>query len=103
MTDQNPAILLRLSIQRALLDEVTDQLWSVTCGLSEKSITIRAYFSGVVTDEERETIQAVGAEVIADFPEGYMIEEHCLSVDDNIEQMLDFWAFRRARRLRADF
>jgi hypothetical protein len=43
-----------------------------------------------------ERIQSVGAEVIADFPEGYMIEESCLSVREHEEEMLNFWAFRRA-------
>jgi hypothetical protein len=31
-------ILLKLSIQQALLREVTDQLVSVTCGLNERNI-----------------------------------------------------------------
>jgi hypothetical protein len=89
-------ILLKLSIQQALLAEVTDRLVSITCGLSERNIKIRAYVSGDVTKEDIERIQFVGTEVIADFPEGYMIEESCLSVRDHEEEMLDFWAFRRA-------
>jgi len=43
-------------------------------------------------------IQFVGAEVIADFPEGYMIDETAVSVDDGEPEMLDFWAFIRAKR-----
>ncbi len=39
-----------------------------------------------------------GAEVIADFPEGYIIEEFCLSIDKHDQEMLDFWAFRRASK-----
>jgi hypothetical protein len=89
-------ISLKLSIQRALLGEVTNRLVSVTCGLSERQIMIRAYVSGIVTEEDIERIQCVGTEVIADFPEGYMIEESCLSVHEHEEEMLDFWAFRRA-------
>ena len=27
-----------------------------------------------------------------------MIEESCLSIEETQEQMLDFWAFRRAER-----
>jgi hypothetical protein len=89
-------ILLKLSIQQALLAEVTERLVSITCGLSERNIKIRAYVSGDVTEEDIERIQFVGTEVIADFPEGYMIEESCLSVRDHDEEMPDFWAFRRA-------
>ena len=38
----------------------------------------------------------IGAEVIADFPDGYTISESCLSLQHDEEEMLDFWAFRRA-------
>jgi len=89
-------ILLKLSIQRALLGEVTNRLVSLTCGLSERQIMIRAYISGVVTEEDIERIQSIGAEVVADFSEEYMIQESCPSVHKHEEEMLDFWAFRHA-------
>jgi|SRR5436189_6140550 len=89
-------ISLKLSIQRALVDEVTSRLVSVTGGLRERQIMIRAYVSGAVTEEDTERISSIGGEVIADFSEEYMIEELCLSVDEHKEEMLDFWAFRRA-------
>ena len=91
-------VSLKLSIQRALLDEVTNRLVSVTCGLSQRNIKIKAYVTGDVTEEDIERIQSVGAEVIADFPEGYIIEEFCLSIDKHDQEMLDFWAFRRASK-----
>ena len=91
-------ISLKLSIQRALLGEVTDRLVSITCGLSERNIKIRAYVSGEVTEEDIARVQFVGAEVIGDFPKGYTIEEFCLSVHEHDEDMLDFWAFRRASK-----
>ena len=95
MSGQEAITLLKLSIRRALLDEVTDRLQSVTCGLRERHIEITAYFSDAVTKMDIERIQIVGAEVIADFPDGYTIEEHCASVQDQEEQILDFWVFRR--------
>ena len=91
-------VSLKLSIQRALLDEVTNRLVSVTCGLSQTNIKIKAYVTGDVTEEDIERIQSVGAEVIADFPEGYIIEEFCLSIDKHDQEMLDFLAFRRASK-----
>jgi hypothetical protein len=96
MSDRQAITLLKLSIQRALLGEVTNRLHSLTCGLKDRHIEIAAYFNGVVTPGDIERIQIVGAEVIADFPEGYTIEEHCSSLRDCEEQMLDFWAFRKA-------
>jgi hypothetical protein len=96
MSAFEPIPTLMLSIQRALLGEVTDRLVSLTCGLRGQHIQIRAYLSGNVTEEDIERIQFVGAEVIADFPEGYTIAEACVSVDAGEPEMLDFWAFQRA-------
>ena len=102
--DNNPEMLttLKLSIQRALLGEVTQRLFSVTCGLKNKLIQIRAYVTGDVTPEDIERIQCIGSEVIADFPDGYSVEELCLPVAIG-EEMLDFWAFRRANELPGKF
>jgi hypothetical protein len=90
-----PQVTLMLSIQRALLGEVTDRLVSVTCGIKERQIQIRAYVRGEVKEEDIERVGFIGAEVIADFPAGYTIEEKCLSADLGNEEMLDFWVFRR--------
>jgi hypothetical protein len=48
--------------------------------------------------EDIERIQSIGAEVIADFPEGYTIDETAVSIDDGEPEMLDFWAFIRAKQ-----
>jgi hypothetical protein len=53
---------------------------------------------GNVVQEDIERIQSVGGEVIADFPDGYTIDESSVSVDDGEPQMLDFWAFSRAKQ-----
>jgi hypothetical protein len=52
--------------------------------------------SGAVTEDDIARLQFVSAEVIADFPDGYTVEEGCSSVDDGEPEMLDFWAFHRA-------
>jgi hypothetical protein len=85
-----------LSIQRALLGEITPNLVSITCGITGNKIRIAAYFDGPVSLEDRERIQSIGGEVIADFPEGFLIEETCQAVQDLEPEMLDFWAFKRA-------
>jgi hypothetical protein len=77
---------------------VTDRLDAVTCGLTDRHIQIRAYFRGVVTADDVDRIQCIGTEVIADFPEGYTIDETCLSADDEAPKEFDFWAFRRPLR-----
>jgi hypothetical protein len=96
MTISEAQTRLKLSIQRALLGEVTEQLVSVTCGIKDHTLRIQAFFSGEVKPGDIERIQMIGTEVTADFPEGYWVEEDCKSVDEAEEEMLDFWVFRRA-------
>jgi hypothetical protein len=96
MASFQPLIQLKLSIQQALVGEITANLVSVTCSLRDQQIIIKAYFSGPVTEADVDRIQCVGTEVIADFPEGYMVDERYASIDVESEEMLDFWAFRRA-------
>jgi hypothetical protein len=69
---------------------------SVTCGIQDRRIEIKAYFLDHVAAQDVERIQRVGAEVIADFPDGYQMNESCASLADEEEKMLDFWAFSRA-------
>src|SRR5262249_41110484 len=96
MTDLQPLVVLKLSIQAALLGQIRPNLSSVTCGLRERHIKIRAFLSGTVSEKDVEWIQYLSTDVIADFSDGYTIEETCLSLDHEKEEMLDFWAFRRA-------
>jgi len=93
----NPAVTLKLSIQCALLGEVTDRLVAVTCGIKDRVVSVRAYVKGPVQEDDVETLSCIAGEVIADFPDGYMIEETCMSADDGEPAMLDFWAFIRKR------
>lgn len=99
MTNVDDRIRLKCSIQRALLGEVTDDLYAVTCDIdSDKRIHIIAYFDGPVTEEGWDAINSVGGEVIADFPDDYRIEETCLDANQIEPRCLDFWAFRRKRQ-----
>jgi hypothetical protein len=97
MNDFDPDVTLKLSIQRALLGEVTERLVSVTCGIKDRVVKVRAYVIGLVQEEDVERLNSIAGEVIADFPEGFTIEESCLSIEDGDPAMLDFWAFKRAR------
>src|SRR5262245_34920181 len=97
MNQRDQVRLLKLAIQTALLGEVTRNLNAVTCGVAGNDIKIVAFFDGPVSAEDIARIQAVGAEVIAEFPEGFTIEEASLSRDTTEPYMLDFWAFQRAK------
>lgn len=88
--------LFKLSIQSALIGLIPDNLIAVTCGIRSKHLIIRAYFDGQISLELQELINALAKEVVADFPDNYTIEGHCLSVQDHPVHMLDFWAFLKA-------
>lgn len=89
--------LLRISLQRALLGEVTQNLVGITAGITGSKILIRAYFSEGATVSETDRISCIGAEVIADFPEFYEIDEQVMFPTQEKMAELDFWAFLRAK------
>jgi hypothetical protein len=68
-------VRLLLSIQRALLGEITPNVRAVTAGIDERTITLRWIIDGEITDELEDDLSAAGAEVIADFETHQIAEE----------------------------
>ncbi|HEX8201392.1 MAG TPA: hypothetical protein VF590_12970 [Isosphaeraceae bacterium] len=60
-------IQVLLSVNRALLGEVPPSLRGVTVAWDEHSIEVVAYFDGEIAVEDRESMECVLTEVIADF------------------------------------
>ena len=73
-------VRLLLSIQRALLGEVTPNIRAVTASIDEGTITLRWIIDGEITDDFRRDLSAVGAEIVADF-ESHQIAEEFLRCD----------------------
>lgn len=96
MKNFDPIIKLKLSIQRALLGEITENLFAVTASIDGNLIKIVFYFRGEISEDNIERSACVSAEVMGDFPEDYDLDESWLSLAQNKLQVLDFWAFRRA-------
>lgn len=69
--DNNPALRAQvlLSLQRALLGEISSQLRGVTCEWGEEEILIEAIFDGEIENSDQDSLECVGSEVAADFPE----------------------------------
>ena len=84
-----------LSVQRALLGEVSPALRGVTVGWDEKSITILCYYDRKISPEDREAMSCVETEVMADFPQ-LQIDLDVIECDapQNIK-LLDAWVYRR--------
>jgi hypothetical protein len=89
---------LKLSVQRALIGEVTANMAAVTCALRQNLIVLRCYCFGAPTEDDKERLSEVGSEVIADFPEPYKILEECVPFQPSrqLPECLGFWAFMRA-------
>ena len=88
-------ISLKLSAQRALLGEVAPNLRALTAGLEGPKILVWAYYDPPATDLEIERVSCIAAEIIADFPEPYYIEEKVFFTKEEKLPMLDFWALVR--------
>ncbi|MCY1279424.1 hypothetical protein D9M70_281780 [compost metagenome] len=92
----DPVVAARLSIQRALLGEVSAKLRAVTFSVSEICLDIRFYFDGAINYDDLESASCVETEVLADYEEEYKVTARCLRVDmpGSIEDS-GVWVFRR--------
>ncbi|MDU6434742.1 MAG: polymorphic toxin type 50 domain-containing protein, partial [Pantoea sp.] len=61
----------KLSIQRALLSNVTNNMRAIMAELSENYIKLFFYYDGEVHEDDEEIVSEIEAEVMADF------DEHC--------------------------
>lgn len=86
---------LKKSIARALTGQTPENLVALTAGIEAQQIKLVAYFDGRVTEDDKDAISSVAAEVVADFPEQFSIEEECLTSTDVPPKMLQFWACKR--------
>ena len=86
---------LSLSLLRALAGAVTPNLFAVTAGIAANIIKIHAFFDDAVSEDDRDNISCIAAEVTSDYPEEITVQETCFSRQDTPLEMLDFWVFRR--------
>ncbi|MCL1471629.1 scaffold protein involved in DNA repair [Argonema antarcticum] len=88
-----------LSVQRALLGEVSPALRGVTVGWDENSIAILCYYDRKISPEDREAMSCVETEVMADFPDLQM-DLDVIQCDVPQEmKLLDVWVYRRSETL----
>jgi hypothetical protein len=63
-----------LSVQRALLSEITPNIRAVTVEYDATSIHIEMFFDGEISDDDRETVLLVDTEVLAEFPAHHRVD-----------------------------
>ncbi len=78
---QKQVIDARLSIQRALLGEISPQLRAVVFSIAERDIDVRFYFDGVISDEDIESASCVETEIIADYEAEDVVTVRCIRLD----------------------
>jgi hypothetical protein len=74
MSQADLNVYLKLSLQRALLGNVTPNIRAVLAELVDKKIRIIFYFEGGIGDEDEELVSVVETEVMADFDEDFNVE-----------------------------
>ena len=91
---------LLLAAQVALLGEVSGVIRGVTLGWTPSEIVLRAIVDGLVDEDDQESMECVGSEIVAGFPTHLIavevmrvdapapIEPHCLRA----------WVFMRKER-----
>ncbi len=84
-----------LSLQRALLGEVSSALRGVTADWHDNAIDIVCYFDGPIAEQDEESMGCVDAEVLADFPE-HTVNFRIIRSDTPEEMKpLRAWVYRR--------
>ena len=68
-----------LSVNRGLWGEVPASLRSVQITYDDSEIHLYCYFSGVVSDDDEDSMHVVGTSVAADFPQ-HDVFEHCVAL-----------------------
>lgn len=74
MSQDDSNVYLRLSLQRALLGNVTPNIRAVLAESVDKRISMLFYFDGEVSDEDEDLVSVVETEVMADFDENFNVE-----------------------------
>ncbi|OON33566.1 hypothetical protein BTJ39_23940 [Izhakiella australiensis] len=71
----------KLSIQRALLGNVTSNMRSIVAEVKNGNIQLFFYFDGEILDDDEETASQIGTEVIADFDDSFNLDVNIRRLD----------------------
>ena len=71
----------RLSIQRALLGNITHNIRAIVAELKHNDIQLFFYYDGKIQEDDEETASEIGTEVIADFSDDYNLDVNISRID----------------------
>lgn len=72
---------VKLSVQRALLGNVTTNMRAIAVELNEFDISLLFYYDGKIKENDEETASEIETEVMADFYDYYNIDVNLIRLD----------------------
>ena len=72
---------LRLILQTALLGEVGGALRGVAFGIGDRTVRVRFWYDGPVSDEDRESAACVVTELYASLPHDWRVADEVIRLD----------------------
>lgn len=81
MGEHDVRLTVLLSFQRALLGNVPPSLRGLTVGWDQDTVRAIAYFDGIISDRDRESMSLVEAEVCADLDPIYTLRFDLIQLD----------------------
>ena len=90
-------IKILLSLQKALLGEVTPELKGVTIGWTNSTITGIFYYDCIISDDILEIVEEIETLVMADFPDHH-VDFRILEHQDELPDGLNEWVYLRAEQ-----
>jgi len=82
-------VYLKLSLQRALLGNVTSNIRGVVALLDDNQIYLTFYYDGEISESDEEIASEIETEVIADFDDKYTIDTQVKRFDSPQRIKLD--------------
>ncbi len=95
MNGVNPDLLLKLSLQRALLGEITANMAAVTTSIQDYTISVVFQFFDPPLESEKESVSSIATDVIANFPDGYVIDAVTSIISNRKAEPNQTWIFLR--------
>ena len=86
--DDPDCIYLRLSAQRALLGTVGPLVRGVSVSYEGQMIVVEARVDAGITEAEREGLDDVSTDIVADYPEGWGIELRIRDAPDDLPRLM---------------
>jgi hypothetical protein len=87
---------LGMSLQRALLDEVSAALRGVAVRYHDGRVDLVFYVDGPVSEDDRESASIVETELLADLSPNYTVKTDIIQIDAPAPlPESDFWVYRR--------